>query len=254
MMKIVILGGESCFTQALYHAVNEVYPVERVVLDGHVNRKTMLYRRMKKIGFWKTMGQLLFKILAEPVLSIEAKARVKEISQQYGLDYSSIPDDKIIQTESVNSSLCIETLRSFEPDLILVVGTRIISQKVLDAVECPFVNMHTGITPLYRGVHGAYWALVENDLEHCGVTIHLVDKGIDTGEVIAQATIKPSPKDNFLTYPYLQLAAGIELELKMIAGLVSSKISTMNVQLPSVLRTHPTLWQYIHNRIWKKVK
>jgi methionyl-tRNA formyltransferase len=141
-----------------------------------------------------------------------------------------------------------------KPDLILVIGTRIISQKVLDAEDCPFVNMHTGITPLYRGVHGAYWALVENDLEHCGVTIHFVDKGIDTGDVIAQAVVDPTSSDNFLTYPYLQLAAGIRLELEMISSLSSGNITTVKPQLPSVLRTHPTLWQYMHNRIWKKVK
>ena len=41
--------------------------------------------------------------------------------------------------------------------------------------------MHAGITPQYRGVHGGYWAVVNNDPEHCGVTIHFVDKGIDTG-------------------------------------------------------------------------
>jgi folate-dependent phosphoribosylglycinamide formyltransferase PurN len=253
-MKIVILGGESCFTQALYHAVNKTHPVHKVILDGHVSRKAMLCRRIKKIGLWKTMSQMLFKFFVEPFLAIEAKPRIKEISDMYKLDYSPIPNDKVIETESVNSQFCIDQLRNMKPDLILVIGTRIISQKVLDAVDCPFVNMHTGITPLYRGVHGAYWALVENDLEHCGVTIHFVDKGIDTGDVIAQAVVAPTLGDNFLTYPYLQLAAGIRLELEMISSLSSGNITTVKPQLPSVLRTHPTLWQYMHNRIWKKVK
>ena len=65
-----------------------------------------------------------------------------------------------------------------------------------------------GITPLYRGVHGAYWALAEGRRDLCGVTVHRVDAGIDTGEVLAQVLIDPTPQDNFVTYPWLQVAEG----------------------------------------------
>ena len=52
---------------------------------------------------------------------------------------------------------------------------------LLEAVPAVFLNTLAGITPSYRGVHGAYWALVQRQPDACGVTVHLVDAGIDTG-------------------------------------------------------------------------
>jgi folate-dependent phosphoribosylglycinamide formyltransferase PurN len=72
-------------------------------------------------------------------------------------------------------------LKAINPDLVIVNGTRIISKKVLSSINSKFVNIHVGITPKYRGVHGTYWALVNNDVENSGVTVHFVDEGIDTG-------------------------------------------------------------------------
>src|SRR5206468_1975891 len=60
-------------------------------------------------------------------------------------------------------------------------------------------------------VHGAYWALAENDATHCGVTVHLVDAGIDTGGILAQSQITPTARDNFATYGMLQTAIGLRL-------------------------------------------
>ncbi len=95
--------------------------------------------------------------------------------------------------------------------MVLVVGTRIISRKVLAAVEAPFINYHDGITPKYRGIHGGYWASARNDLANFGATVHLVDPGIDTGDVLYQVRLRPSGEDNYATFSYLQLAAALPL-------------------------------------------
>jgi methionyl-tRNA formyltransferase len=55
-----------------------------------------------------------------------------------------------------------------------------------------YLLSHTGITLKYSGVHGAYWALVSNDKENCGVIVDKLDQGIDTGEIITQCTIEIS--------------------------------------------------------------
>ena len=109
-------------------------------------------------------------------------------------------------------------------------------------------------SPKYRGVHGAYWALVNNDPENCGVTIHRVDKGIDTGGVIDQKMIEITPKDSFVTYPLLQLAAGIPLMQKAIANFKNDTMGTIVVPGPSKLWFHPTMGQYLYNRIAKGIR
>jgi folate-dependent phosphoribosylglycinamide formyltransferase PurN len=78
----------------------------------------------------------------------------------------------------------------------------------LQSTSAKFINTYTGITPLYRDVHGGYWALFQNDKENCDVTVLLVDEGIDTGNIIYQFLIQPTKHDNFSTYPLLQLSEG----------------------------------------------
>jgi methionyl-tRNA formyltransferase len=126
-------------------------------------------------------------------------------------------------------------------------GTRIIGSETLKAVGAPFINYHAGITPKYRGVHGAYWARVSGDAEHCGISVHLIDAGIDTGPVLYHARIVPTAEDNFSTYPYLQLAAGLPLLSRAAKDALSGTLRPREVNLPSRLWSHPTFWSYCAN-------
>ena len=112
--------------------------------------------------------------------------------------------------------------------------------------------MHAGITPRYRGVHGGYWALASGDAAHCGVTVHLVDAGIDTGGILAQALIRPTPVDSFVTYPLLQLAAGLPLLVDAArAGLAGTlRPLPADAASPSRLWSHPTLAQWLSG--WRR--
>ena len=138
---------------------------------------------------------------------------------------------------------------------MVVNGTRIISEKVLNAVNSFFINTHTGITPKYRGVHGAYWALTQDDMENCGVTVHLVDKGIDTGDILYQTTIKITEEDNFNTYPYLQVLEAIPLMLKALDDIIKGTVKIISRKdLESKLWTHPTIFEYLQYRMTKGIK
>jgi len=129
------------------------------------------------------------------------------------------------------------------------------SKEILNNINCLVINVHAGITPIYRGVHGAYWALANKDLENCGVTVHAIDKGIDTGSILAQDTIAPGPQDNFITYPYLQFQKAIVLLQKIVPELLKGKVEFLPPPKGnSRLWYHPTIWQYLYFRIFKKIK
>ena len=117
------------------------------------------------------------------------------------------------------------------------------------------MNIHAGITPAYRGVHGLYWALVNDDAEQAGVTVHLVDKGIDTGDVLYQKKIEITSKDNFSTYPLIQLGEGILLLKKAIDDFLKDDLKAVEVNTSkSRLWYHPTLLFYLKSRILKNIK
>jgi methionyl-tRNA formyltransferase len=252
--KIVLLGGPGFSTYAVYHAIRRQYPIAAVILENKVPLSTFLKKRAKKLGWFTVAGQVLFQATVVKWLTRGAAQRLQQIEKAGQLEGDPIPESDLIRVNSVNDDAVIAHLQSLQPDLVVVNGTRIIAKRVLQSVACPFINTHAGITPQYRGVHGTYWALASRDAANSGVTVHLVDAGIDTGGVLYQATVTPTPADNFVTYPLLQLGAGIPLLLRAIGDALHGELQPQPREGKGKLWHHPTLWQYLYNRIVHKVK
>lgn len=248
--SVVLVCTDCDNTRILYNGVKDQVAISHIIIEPAVSRKLLVKRRIARQGWWKTIGQLLFQAGIVPVIKRLSRPKVKKILREKGLDTSPMPEGKIIRVPTVNSTEFIESIKTINPDIILVNGTRIIAASILSQVACPVINVHVGITPLYRGVHGAYWALANNDRQNCGVTIHVIDKGIDTGAILAQDLIKPNGDDNFITYPYLQFERAISL-VKQVIPQVWNRAAVY--QEPpagkSKLWYHPTIWQYLNNRL-----
>jgi phosphoribosylglycinamide formyltransferase 1 len=252
---VVVLATDGPSTRIVYHALERELAGVRVVLEQPVSRLKLLRGRLKKLSALEVAGQLLFVSVANPILRREAGGRIEEIKREYGLNDSPITGP-VYQVDSVNSPATRELLRDLAPAVVVVNGTRIIGRETLRAVAVPFINTHAGITPLYRGVHGGYWALAEGRAELAGTTIHFVDEGIDTGSIIGQATFTASSNDNFATYPYLQTAVGLPILVEAVRTVVGGGTPARKSRddLPSRLRYHPTLWGYLGARIRRGVR
>lgn len=247
-MKIVMLVGRGISSRIVYNGLVKNNKIDLVIEETSVSTKVFLKRRLKKLGFLKVVGQILFMI-HNKFLFLLSRKRISEIKKLYGLSDKKYSKENFKKVVSVNSNETIKILEEISPDLIIVNGTRIIANKVLKNIKSTFINTHVGITPKYRGVHGAYWSLVNNDIDNCGVTVHLVDAGIDTGGVLYQDIIEVTKKDNFNTYPYLQIAKAIPLLEQTIEDFINNELNEEPKKLESNLYTHPTLYQYLINRI-----
>ncbi len=60
------------------------------------------------------------------------------------------------------------------------------------------INCHAGLLPFYRGRNVLNWVLINGD-SHFGITVHYIDSGIDTGDIILQKKYKISEKDTYET-------------------------------------------------------
>jgi hypothetical protein len=255
MSGIVILGRRGDATNMLYHGIARDTDVVRVILEDPVSPFTILRRRVKRLGAIRTFGQLLFRAAVVPFLGVEAASRRREIIATYGLDAGPIPPERVTQVRSINSAPAIESLRSLAPAAVVISGTRILSPMVLGSVDAPFINIHAGMTPRYRGVHGGYWAIASGDPSASGVTVHLVDGGIDTGPVLAQARIAVTRADNFTTYPLLQLGVALPL----LRGVLGQAIQGPLAPVPSLVTgsriwSHPTAWGYLWSRLTRSAR
>lgn len=251
---ILLLGGKDVSTNIVFNALNEHFDITCAIIEDKEPIKVFLKRRIKRLGLPRVIGQILFRCTVPALQNIFSKKRYQEIIKANHLNLSNIPAAKLKQVRSINSKQTIDLLQTINPDLVIVNGTRIISKKVLQSLNCAFINTHAGITPMYRGAHGTYWALVNRDVENSGVTVHFIDEGIDTGNIISQSQVTPTSKDNFSTYPLLQLSSGIKLLIPAIENYFNESIETLHAKGESKLYYHPTIWEYVYYRITRKVK
>jgi folate-dependent phosphoribosylglycinamide formyltransferase PurN len=244
-MSVLLLAKPSDATNVVYHALASDFPGLEVVLESAGSRWEMLRGRYRRLGVRPAVGQAVFVALAVPLLRRRAQARIHAILDEHGLDASPILT-RVHRVESVNSEAARALLRDLAPRVVVVFGTRVIGKATLAASAAPFINMHAGITPRYRGVHGGYWALAEGRPDLVGTTIHLVDEGIDTGAVLEQVRFTPALSDNFASYPYLHVAAGLPALRRAVRAALEGRLGTVAARGgPSRLRYHPTVFEYL---------
>jgi methionyl-tRNA formyltransferase len=243
--KIIFLASDCESSRWVYHALQNDFTLEAAVIEQPVSKKKLIKSRLKKIGLLKVSGQIMFSALAVPFLKMKAKKRRAALIDQFKLQADEFDSSKTYRVTSVNDEDCLNAIKLLQPDIIIVNGTRIISKKILQSTNALFINMHVGITPMYRGSHGGYWALYYNDAANFGTTIHLVDAGVDTGAVIKQVFSKPGKEDNFTTYPILQTAIGIVALKETITDLLNGKMQTNTHTEKGNMFYQPTIWQYL---------
>lgn len=253
--RVVLLGGAKASTNIIYHALATRLRIEQVIMESRVSNQSLLARRVRKLGPRKVMGQMCFKLIAEPAIKRSARGRIEEITRAAKFDASPIDPARVVRVASVNAPETISVLQALAPKVVIISGTRIIAREVLESVPASFINMHAGMTPMYRGVHGGYWALAAGDRAHCGVTVHLVDAGIDTGRILAQQSIEPTAEDSFATYPLLQLAAGLPHLIDVTERAIDGRLPSFPDPVgPSRLYSHPTLREYLSNWLRQGVR
>jgi methionyl-tRNA formyltransferase len=79
-----------------------------------------------------------------------------------------------------------ERVAALEPDIIAVYGTGIIPDAVLDQAKVVALNMHTGLSPWYRGVQCAFWPIVEGRPDMVGATVHACTAKEDGGTIYSR--------------------------------------------------------------------
>jgi folate-dependent phosphoribosylglycinamide formyltransferase PurN len=249
--RIVLFGRDDETTRMVCHALAERVVVQAVVLEEKIPARVVFRRRMKRLGFVAACGQALFVIVLAPLIRLFSKSRMHEICATEGLSDAPLSGTHMVRVASINDKRVREYVNEQKPDAVVVNGTRLLSSKLLQSIDVPVINIHLGWNPAYRGGNGGYWALANGDPEHCGVTVHLIDEGVDTGGVLKRAKITPTSKDTFATYPLLQLSAGLQALGEVLEDGTLATIDTMGE--PSAMWYHPTAWGYLWRRITKGV-
>lgn len=142
---------------------------------------------------------------------------VKKLAQEH-----KIP---VFQPTKFNSETT-QNLKELKPDLVIVAAYGKIIPK--DALEIPgfgFINVHVSILPKYRGPSPVQNALIAGERE-TGVTIMLMDQGIDTGDILTQKKISIEPDDNTEILMKKLAKLGSDLLIETVPSWIEGKIET----------------------------
>lgn len=247
--KAVVIARHGITTRLLIGLLQLHYEEVIYVEEKNESSMSVVKRRIRRIGFFRTVGQIMFRILIMPFIS--GRKRANELLKKSFIQPSDHAAD--IKVDDVNDDWDLSVLKG--ADTIYINGCSILKKKLIEQFDCPIINIHVGITPKYRGVHGGYWALYFRDKELFGTTLHQVDDGIDTGSIIEQSVISPTSKDTFKTYPTLQYIEGLRLLENNIEKIKSGEVPHQRAMTEtSKLHFHPTFRQYLVKRILRGVK
>ena len=96
----------------------------------------------------------------------------------------------VFQPQTLRNTETVELIKSFEPDVIVVVAYgKILREDVLNIPKLACVNGHASLLPKYRGSAPIQWSIINGE-KVTGVTTMLMDKGIDTGDILEQTKVK----------------------------------------------------------------
>lgn len=150
---------------------------------------------------------------------------------------------------SFNESEAAERIRTSGADAVLVFGTSLLKPPVFASSKAPFINMHWGWSPDYRG-EGIVSALALGGAAHLGVTVHLLDAGVDSGDILHRERCDIDPEDNFYSIGLKLTKTGVELFARVLENVRAGErlsgdkqsLAGGRVYSSKYMREHPELY------------
>ncbi len=139
-----------------------------------------------KFVYYKLMSR---RTLRKPTsASIPRSYSVKQTAQLYGIE--------VIERSDLNSKSFLSLIKQYNADLFISVASPIIFRKELISIpKLDCINIHNAPLPKYRGMLPNFWQLYNGEKE-AGITIHRINEGIDTGDIVEQQFVPIEETDS----------------------------------------------------------
>ncbi|MDY4803842.1 formyltransferase family protein [Campylobacter sp.] len=133
----------------------------------------------------------------------------------------------ILKEKNINNPEFLDRLKNYNCDIFVSMSfDQIFKSEIINIPPLKTINCHAGKLPFYRGRNILNWALI-NDEKDFGITVHYMDTGIDTGDIILQKTYPISDNDNYaslLETAHIECASVLyEAFVRFIAELLNAQ-------------------------------
>ena len=137
------------------------------------------------------------KIISDNTLKIQFVVPRKNTIDNTLKNLAKINNIDYITPVDVNSESFYELAKTYSCDLFVSMSfNQIFKKKIMNLPRLKTINCHAGKLPFYRGRNILNWVLI-NDEKEFGITVHYINEGIDTGDIILQRTFPITDDDSY---------------------------------------------------------
>jgi folate-dependent phosphoribosylglycinamide formyltransferase PurN len=129
----------------------------------------------------------------------------------------------LVEVDDVHADASMDLLREAGVNVLFQNGAGILRAPLTAAYPKRILNVHHGWLPAIRGCHSIAWGLLENRADWFGVTVHLIDEGIDTGPILARERIAVGPGDTYASLFCAATVAGARLLVEAVADVAAGR-------------------------------
>ena len=157
---------------------------------------------------------------------------------------------ELVRVRDLNDPKIADYVRDRQADLLINAGGGIFREALIRTPRIGILNAHMGLLPALRGMNVLEWSLFLG--RPAGVTLHLIDRGVDTGDILRSRKIRVEAGDTIASLRARALAVSVDLIALGVEGLA-------NAQLPRIVQSrgdgrqyfamHPRLKQIVENRL-----
>ena len=149
-------------------------------------------------------------------------------------------DAKFVETQQINQKKIQSTIKNHDFDLgISLNSLRLLDKKTLSLFKYGVLNCHFGDLPYYRGNACPNWAML-NGKKKIGISIHLMDEGVDSGNIITKKYFPVNKKTTIQEFYNYAEEIVPTLFLRAITNVKNSKHGKKQSRNPKqILRTYP---------------
>ena len=213
-LRVVVLCCDGLYQRHLIHRAAAEFDLVGVVLQQPRHESRHPLQRLAPYRDPRRLWRQLQSRLSLPRHERRGDQLRRQLFYRDG-QYPEIPVTvPRLETTSINGPETVAFLRDHPADIVLVNGTQLLRDPILELLPTlrhGIINLHTGLSPYSRGANCNLYMILEGHPELVGVTVHHIDRGIDSGDIILSAQVPYEPEDNFETVDVRSFALGIDL-------------------------------------------
>lgn len=208
-MKLLFITNEDPVNRAVLSGIADSYSPCKTLCafwaPAKSKRRSLIPTPRRVVGLLNTITQKKL-----------AARRESQVNDRLSAGRIELPNEQQLSTRLVNSNDTAKMIADYQPDVMVVCGAPILRENIFSIPNIGTINIHFGISSAYRGQHTLFWPMLENRFDQIGATIHMIDKGVDTGNLLFEVYPDVAPEDD-----------EVSLELKIAENIVAPFVTML---------------------------